>query len=122
MCVENKPRRKRLSKDEIDFLTENKRDLRIQKLKNEYIEKYNKFLEKKLGKNIEKKNKESLQKYNSNIKESIFRRDENKLPEKTAEQLINIKSKLITALDSGKVKLVKLNVPFKLNLDGLNFK
>ena len=114
--------KKVLSKDEIDFLTENKRDLLIQKLKDEYIEKYNKFLEKKLGKNIEKKNKESLQKYNPNIKESIFRRDENKLPEKTAEQLVNIKSKLITALDSGKVKLVKLNVPFKLNLDGLNFK
>lgn len=111
-----------LSKDEIDFLIENKRDLLIQKLKDEYIEKYNKFLEKKLGKNIEKKNKESLQKYNPNIKESIFRRDDTKLPEKTAGQLINIKSKLITALDSEKVKLVKLNVPFKLNLDGLSFK
>ena len=113
--------KKVLSKDEIDFLTKNRMELLIDKLKDEYIDKYNKYIEKQIGNNFAKRNKEKLIKNNPNIKESIFRKN-NDIPLKTEEQKEIIKSKLHKILDLKATKQIKLNLPFNINIDDLTFK
>lgn len=113
--------KKVLSKDEIDFLTKNRMELLIDKLKDEYINKYNKYIEKQIGKNFAKKNKEKLIKNNPNIKESIFRKN-NDIVLKTEDQKEMLKAKLNKILDFKATKQIKLNLPFNINVDDLTFK
>ena len=107
-----------LKREEIDIIRQSKYEILLQKLKDDYIDKYNTFKEYQIGKDIQKRNKEKLIRNNIVIRKVGFkkRHDVNFVMPRTDEQNDKLKRKLGKAIDNHKKKR-HIKLPFKINIE-----
>ena len=107
-----------LKTEDIDIIRQSKYDILLQKLKDDYIDKYNTFKEYQIGKDIQKRHQEKLIRNNIVIRKVGFkkRHDVNFLMPRTEEQNDKLKHKLSKAIDDHKKKR-NIKLPFKINIE-----
>ena len=107
-----------LKTDDIDVIRKSKYDILLQRLKDDYIDKYNTFKEYQIGKDIQKRHQEKLIRNNIVIRKVGFkkRHDVNFLMPRTEEQNDKLKHKLSKAIDDHKKKR-NIKLPFKINIE-----